>query len=127
VAERRHELSDAQWEAVRGLLPGAKPTGRPPRPARDMLNGMMWILATGAPWRDMPERYGPWETVYSRFRHWTDGGVIDRVLARLQLKLDRDGYIDWEVVFIDGSSVRAAAAAAGAPKKRLAKSRRITR
>jgi transposase len=127
VAEHRHELSEAEWEAVRGLLPEPKRTGRPPRPARDMLNGMMWILSTGAPWRDLPERYGPWVTVYVRFRQWTDGGVIDRVLKRLQVKLDKEGYIDWEVCFIDGSSVRAAAAAAGAPKKGAAKSRRITR
>ena len=127
MAERRHELNDVEWEAVAKLLPEPKRTGRPPRPARDMLNGMMWILSTGAPWRDLPERYGPWETVYSRFREWTDGGVIDRVLKRLQVKLDRDGYIDWEVCLIDGSSVRAAAAAAGAPKKGAAENPRIMR
>ena len=127
MGERRHELIEAEWEAVRGLLPEPKRTGRPPRPPRDMLNGMMWILSTGAPWRDLPERYGPWETVYARFREWTDGGVIDRILKRLQLRLDEEGHIDWEVCFIDGSSVRAAAAAAGAPKKGAAKSRRITR
>ena len=127
MGEHRHELIEAEWEAVRGVLPEPRRTGRPPRPARDMLNGMMWILSTGAPWRDLPERYGPWETVYARFREWTDGGVIDHLLKRLQLKLDREGHIDWEVCFIDGSSVRASAAAAGAPKKGAAKSRRITR
>ena len=65
--------------------------------------------------------------MYARFREWTGSGVIDRVLKRLQIRLDKEGYIDWEVCFIDGSSVRAAAAAAGAPKKGAAKSRRITR
>ena len=56
--------------------------------ARDMLNGMMWILMTGAPWRDLPERYGHWETVYRRFREWDRAGVLDRMLERLRLRLD---------------------------------------
>jgi transposase len=127
VGERRHELGEDQWELVADLLPARKPRGRRPRPARDMLNGMMWILKTGAPWRDLPERYGPWETVYRRFREWETQGVIDRLLKRLQLRLDEDGYIDWTDVFMDGSSVRASAAAAGAPKKGGPGSRKITR
>ena len=127
MVERRHELTDAQWEAVRDLLPAPKARGRRPRPARDMLNGMMWILRTGAPWRDLPERYGPWETVYGRFRRWTLEGVIARILKRLQWKLDEEGYIDWDTLYVDGSSIRAAAAAAGAKKGETARSRPITR
>ena len=92
-----------------------------------MLNGMMWILMTGAPWRDLPERYGPWETVYRRFREWDRGGVLDRILKRLQWRLDEDGYIDWSELYVDGSSVRASAAAAGAQKKGAPRNRRITR
>jgi transposase len=121
VGEHRHELKEHEWQAVADLVPAPKRTGRPPRPARQMLNGMMWILKTGAPWRDLPERYGPWESVYGCFRRWDRDGVIDRILRRLQLKLDEDGYIDWTEVFIDGSSVRASAAAAGAAKKKSAK------
>lgn len=127
MGERRHELTDAQWEAVEDLLPSRKARGRKPRPSRDMLNGMMWILRTGAPWRDLPERYGPWETVYGRFRRWTLDGVITRILKRLQWRLDEEGYIDWDTLYVDGSSIRAAAAAAGAKKGETARSRPITR
>jgi transposase len=127
VGERRHELKEEEWTAVADLLPKAKGTGRPARPARDMLNGMMWILMTGAPWRDLPERYGPWETVYRRFREWDRGGVLDRILKRLQWRLDEEGYIDWSELYIDGSSVRASAAAAGARKKGVPRKRPTTR
>jgi len=82
-----------------------------------MLNGIMWILCTGAPWRDLPERFGPWQTVYDHFRNWRRGGVFDRIVEALQIKLDRNGHIDWEVWCIDGASVRAARAAGGAEKK----------
>jgi transposase len=120
-------LKEEEWTAVADLLPKAKGTGRPARPARDMLNGMMWILMTGAPWRDLPERYGPWETVYRRFREWDRGGVLDRILKRLQWRLDEEGYIDWSELYIDGSSVRASAAAAGARKKGVPRKRPTTR
>lgn len=62
----------------------------------------------------MPERYSSWKSVYSRFRRWTDDGTIDRILDRLRLKLDKDGYIDWDVWCVEGSNVRAHIAAAGA-------------
>ena len=64
---KRFELEDQDWEQVRGLLPGRKQTGRPGRDERELLNGMFWVLRSGARWRDMPERYGPWQTVYHRF------------------------------------------------------------
>jgi len=82
-----------------------------------MLNGVMWVLATGAPWRDLPERFGPWQTVYHHFRDWRRRGVLARVVEDLQVRLDRDGLIDWELWCVDGASVRAARAAAGAAKK----------
>jgi transposase len=84
-----------------------------------MLNGIFWILGTGAPWRDLPERYRPWQTVYDHFRKWRKSGVFDDILEALQVKLDNNGYIDWELWCVDGSSVRAARAAAGADKKVL--------
>ena len=126
MGERRHELKEEEWLAVVDLLPKPKRTGRPARPARDMLNGMIWILMTGAPWRDLPERYGPWETVYRRFREWDGAGVLDRILKRLRWRLDEDGYIDWSELYVDGSSVRASAAAAGARKKGAPRNREIT-
>ncbi len=81
---------------------------------RTTLNGMMRALKSGSPWRDMPERYGSLQSVCDRFRRWTDGGTIDRVLARLRLKLDKDGFIDWDVWCVDGSNLRAHISAAGA-------------
>jgi transposase len=82
-----------------------------------MLNGIMWILRTGAPWRDLPERLGPWQTVYHYYNAWRKQGVYDRILEALQIRLDSKGYIDWDLWCVDGSSVRASRAAAGASKK----------
>ncbi len=115
---RRHELEDAAWELIRDLVEH-RPHGwgRQVEAPRRLLNGVFWILRTGAPWRDLPERYGPWQTVYHRFNLWQKQGVIDRMLERLQLKLDEQGYIDWELWCVDGSSVRAAKAAAGAGQR----------
>jgi transposase len=81
-----------------------------------MVNGILWVLRTGAPWRDLPERYGPWASVYSRFRRWKEAGVWDRVLSELQAQGDWLGEVDWEIHFVDGSIVRAHPHAAGAKK-----------
>lgn len=81
-----------------------------------MVNAIVWRLATGAPWRDLPERYGPWQTVYSRFRRWQRAGVWDRVLAALQAEADARGAVDWALHFVDGTSIRAHQHAAGAKK-----------
>lgn len=115
---KRHELTDQEWSAVESLIPQKRAkTGRKPKSSREMLNGIMWILRTGAPWRDLPERFGPWQTVYDYYAHWRREGVFDRVLAALQIRLDADGYIDWDLWCVDGSNVRAARAAGGADKK----------
>ena len=115
---KRHELTDEQWALVEPLIPRSKArTGRPPRDPRLMLNGIFWVLHTGAPWRDLPDRFGPWQTVYDHFRNWRRSGVFATVIEALQVKLDGKGYIDWELWCVDGSSVRAARAAAGADKK----------
>lgn len=115
---KRHEVTEEQWMAVEPLIPQLKArTGRPARPARVMLNGMLWTLRTGAPWRDLPERFGPWQTVYDYFARWRREGVFDRILAALQIRLDERGLIDWDLWCVDGSSVRASRAAAGASKK----------
>jgi transposase len=115
---KRHELMDEQWALVEPLLPlSTARTGRPPSDRRTQLNGIFWILATGAPWRDLPERFGPWQTVYDHFRNWRKSGVFAAIIEALQVKLDNKGYIDWELWCVDGSSVRAARAAAGADKK----------
>ena len=74
-------------------------------------------MKTGAQWRDLPERFGPWQSAYDRFRRWRLAGTLDRVVAHLQRDLDRDGLIDWSAFCVDSTSVRASRSAAGARKK----------
>lgn len=115
VGMRRFELTDAQWEQILPLLPPQKPrTGRPAVDHRQVLNGMLWILRTGAPWEDLPARYGAVGTVSSRFYRWRKAGVFDRVLQRLQAKADARGDLDWDLHFVDATVVRAHQHAAGA-------------
>lgn len=112
---KRHELTDAQWERLAPRLPPVKPvTGRPNHDHRRILNGIVWRLKTGAPWRDLPERFGPWKTVYSRYRRWQQAGIWERILAALQAEADAAGRVDWELHFVDGTVVRAHPHAAGA-------------
>ena len=119
----RYELSDDQWEAVAPLLPVPK-TGRPRRDDRTTLNGVFWKLCSGAAWRDVPERYGPYRTVYDRFAKYRDDGTFDRILRALRLKLDADGHIDHSTWMIDGTTVRASRVAAGARKRGAPPTRR---
>lgn len=114
---RRYELTDHQWEQIESSLPLNDRRGRPWKNHRRILNGIFWILHSGAPWRDMPERYGNWKTVYERFRFWRDSGFFDQLLENLHARLDEEGRIDWELWCIDGSVVRAHRCAAGAKKK----------
>src|SRR5437867_11668809 len=113
----RHELSNKQWERLQPLLPPQKPkTGRPAADHRRILNGILWLLRTGAPWRDLPERYGPGRTVASRFDRWRRAGIWERIFAGAQAPADREGKIDGEVHDVDGTIVRAHQHAAGAKK-----------
>jgi transposase len=121
---KRHEVTDEQWEVIQAILPKrTAKTGRPPSDSRLMLNGILWILRTGSPWRDLPERFGAWQTVYDHFAKWRALGAYDRILEALHIRLDTDGAIDWDLWCIDGSSVRASRAAAGASKKAAAVTR----
>jgi transposase len=79
-----------------------------------VLNGMLWILRTGAPWEDLPARYGAVGTVSSRLYRWRKAGVFDRVLQRLQAQADARGALDWDLHFVDATVVRAHQHAAGA-------------
>jgi transposase len=119
-AQRRHELTDEQWQRLAPLLPPEKPrTGRPNKDHRTVLNGILWILRTGAPWRDLPERYGPWATVYSRFRRWQRAGIWARIIQALQHEAAHEGRVDGSLSMIDSSHIRAHQHAAGARKKGL--------
>jgi len=121
---KRHELTDEQWELVSPLIPHQRAhTGRPPKDPRLMLNGIFWILGTGAPWRDLPERFGSCKTVHRYFSNWRRAGMFAKMIAALQVKLDAKGLIDWELWCVDGASVRASRAAAGAAKKVLPRTR----
>ena len=114
----RHALTDEQWELLLPLIPqSTAKTGRPAKDARLMLDGILWVLATGAPWRDLPERFGSCKTVHRYFTRWRVDGLFQRVLNTLQIKLDEKGLIDWELWCVDGASVRANRAAGGADKK----------
>lgn len=115
---KRHEVTDELVETDSAHFPeGTATTGRQPSDPRVMLNGFLWILRPGSPWRDLPERFGPWRTVYDHFSNLRKKGVYDRILEALRIRLDADGAIDWELWCIDGSSVRASRAAAGASKQ----------
>src|SRR5437763_4796856 len=112
---RRHELTDEQWARLEPLLPPQKPkVGRPGGDLRRLVNGMLWIDRTGAPWRDLPERYGPVGTVSSRFYRWRAAGLWDRVLAALQSQAEVRNEIDWSLHFVDATVIRAHQHAAGA-------------
>jgi transposase len=113
----RHALSDEQWARLRPLLPPPpQGRGRPRRDDRTVVDGILWRLATGIPWRDLPARYGPWRTAYSRFRRWQHAGVWERALAALQAEGDAAGDLDWTLHFVDGTSIRAHQHAAGTKK-----------
>ncbi len=79
-----------------------------------MVSAILWVLRTGAPWRDLPERFGPWSTAWNRFRRWSAAGVWQRVLEALQREADRAGRLDWGTHYVDGTVVRAHQHAAGA-------------
>ena len=86
-----------------------------------MIDGILWALSDGGRWRNLPERFGPWQSVYDRFRNWTRQGLWDRLLRHLQARKMHAGQIDWELFCIDGSVVRAHQSAAGAAKKKPAR------
>ena len=123
---KRYELSDEQWALIEPVLPAPAATGRPRTDLRTVVNATFWILRSGAPWRDLPERYGPWQTVYEWFNRWRQEGLWDRLLEALQIRLDQEGRIDWDLWCVDGSNVRATRAAAGGGKKGGPKSPKTT-
>lgn len=114
---RRHSLTDEQWELVSDLFGERKPTGRPPKDRRLILDGIFWILRTGAAWRDLPERFGAWQSVYHYFNAWTADGTFDAILRRLRGAMVDADEIDDDLWCVDGTVVRAARCAAGAKKR----------
>jgi len=114
---RERELTDTQWAALEPHFPPQRAaTGRPAKDHRLIVEAILWRLRTGAPWRDLPERSGPWQSVYTRFRRWQQAGVWARVLTALQAEADERGELDWTLHFLDGTVIRAHPHAAGAKK-----------
>lgn len=111
---RRHELSDVEREFLRPLLPESL-RGRKRLDDRTVLNGIVRKFRTGTAWRDVPERYGPWHTLHTRFRRWALDGTFERMLQAAQARADAAGEIDW-LVSVDSTVVRAHQHAAGARK-----------
>lgn len=112
----RYELTEAQWRRLEPLLPRSGRGGQW-KDHRRIINGILWSQRTGAPWRDVPARYGPWQTVYDRFNRWRKDGTWARLLGQLQSALDAQGGLDWDSFFVDSTVVRASRAAAGGGSK----------
>ena len=113
----RGDLTDPQWQRLEPLLPPQKPpTGRPGRDHRKVLNGILRVQRTGAPWRDLPERYGKHATVSSRLYRWREAGLGDRIFEAVQAEADHEGRLDWEVHYVDATTIRAHQHAAGAKR-----------
>ena len=109
---RRYELTDEEWNRIAPLLP-PETTGKQGRPRKDnriIMNAIVWLARSGAPWRDLPERYGSWKTVYSRFRKWIDDGILDNIFRILSLEAELTE------LSIDASIVQAHQHSAGAKK-----------
>jgi transposase len=112
----RHRLTDQQWDLVEDLFPPPARTGRPRRDRREILDGILWILRTGAPWRDLPGELGPWATVWDLFDTWNHDGTLEAILSHLRAAGIDVGLVDRELWCIDGTVIRAARCAAGGGK-----------
>lgn len=123
----RHQLLDEHWEMIAEVFPPPARTGRPPNDRRAVAEGIVWILRTGSPWRDLPEEFGPWETVYGCFNRWNAAGVIDAMLHLLRAARVDLGALDAELWCVDGTVVRAHRCAAGGGKKTTQASQPIMR
>ena len=103
------DLTDKQWKVLEPLIPDPPRRedgrGRPWRDPRDVLNAILWILRTGAPWKDLPERYPPYQTCHRRFQKWIEEGVLGSVLETLAQDLKQRGEIDLSECYIDGTFV----------------------
>lgn len=109
----RGDLTNAEWGRLEPLLPRGGARGGRWSEHRRVINGVLFRARTGVPWRDLPERFGPWETVYKRHRRWSADGTWDMLLARVQAAENAEGRIDWDVS-VDSTTARAHQHAAGA-------------
>ena len=122
----RGDLTAAQWRRLKPLLPRRVGRGGNWKPHRKVINGIRWRLRTGAPWRDVPRRYGPRQSVYDRFNRWSKDGTWERILLALEGTEVEAGELEVEVWLVDGSKVRAQVSAAGGGKKGVRTSQTTT-
>ena len=119
------DLTDEQWRAVETIIPEdpvrADKRGRPWSDRRTVFNGVLWILRTGAPWQDLPERYGPHQTVHRRFQSWVRTGVLEQVLLAVAQDLKDRGGLDLSECFIDGTFAPAKKGGAASGKQNAGK------
>lgn len=108
----RRLLSNRQWKRIKPLLPG-KPTdpGRTGSDNRLTLEGILWIARTGAPWRDLPQEFGKWNSIYKRFRRWVQRGIFDAIFESVAEMLDLG------IIMVDGTFIKVHQHGAGAPKE----------
>ncbi|QTI43126.1 hypothetical protein JYK04_00888 [Streptomyces nojiriensis] len=109
----RGDPSDAEWERLRPLLPVSNKRCGRWRDHRQVIDGFLHRLRTGVQWRDLPERFGPWKTVYERHRLWSGDGTWERLLQQVQAAADTAGEVDWNIS-VDSTIVRTHQHAAGA-------------
>ncbi|KKK44411.1 hypothetical protein LCGC14_3167160 [marine sediment metagenome] len=121
----RHRLTDEQWDCIADIFPPPAKTGRPPSDRRMIVDGILWIMRTGSPWRDLPDEFGPWGTVWDLFDTWNADGTLDEILSHLRAMHIDAGEIDEELWCIDGTIVRAARCAAGGGKKTIRRNQKI--
>ncbi|WP_103506334.1 IS5 family transposase, partial [Streptomyces sp. FM008] len=114
----RGDLTNREWSLLEPHLPPSGRRGGRWNDHRTVVNGVLFRVRTGVPWRDLPERYGSWKTVYERHRRWSADGTWDRILHSVQADADLAGRIDWSMVGVDSTSCRAHQHAAGARKTR---------
>ncbi len=113
---RRHELTDAQWDLIKDLLPGkSSDPGRTAEDNRLFVNATLWMARTGAPWRDLPDRFGKWNSVFQRFRRWCTKGVWQQIGEELGIEMEL------EILMLDSTIVRAHQHAAGAKGDKASK------
>ena len=117
----RGDLTEEEWARLEPLLPSNKgKRGRPFEDHRRILNGILWYVRTGAPWRDVPGCYGPWKTCHSRLVRWQARGLWLRLLQALQAEAPAAQQVVWSVAAVDSTTVRAHQHAAGARRPRAA-------
>ena len=101
------EITEKQWERIEAIIKRLTPLkdsrGRPSRPAREVLNGILWVMRSGARWKDMPDKYPPYQTCHRRFQQWVRQGVFQKIVEEFGRELYEEGKIDIREAFIDGS------------------------